>query len=532
MKNLCLECARFLNVKEEQADAKSHCSVCLGVFDESLCVQIKAALRKALEPYSKRRQTNRFSRNLSPPSIMLPGDLVYRYKLASSQLEDAADTTTFVNALKQHARTVLDECLASMEDHEHDDDQSARQDAAVPPCIEQEELGYLAFHVVSTPKSHITRPCQWLPNPAKRKSRRRNLDEKSQGGDPRDNLELRLTNEGCRLWSLNQAMKELPTDVFLGEAERKVYDTVSSDESPLDIHVAVWRRPFYIKGCYTKTRRDISQTPFYVHENGTRQKLGASSVEEEILPAVAKACGGVAECNNNPHSKDVVFGLAKLHASGREDMDVRMLLPDPVIVNDDNLRAKITGRPFVCEITDAFSMLTTDDLMGIVRQVNHLTDDDSNLFAPDQRSYGRNPMGVGIADLSLVPSSAFKNLQAETESKVKYYGCLCWSKNTLKSTQDLNARLGVFPVEIHQKTPLRVLHRRANVVRTRHVLSCQAIMIDDHYFRLHLSTDAGTYVKEFVHGDLGRTKPSISTLLECKTDILELDCEGIDSGAL
>ena len=33
------------------------------------------------------------------------------------------------------------------------------------------------------------------------------------------------------------------------------------------------------------------------------------------------------------------------------------------------------------------------------------------------------------------------------------------------------------------------------------------------------------YVKEFVHGDFGRTKPSLGTLLHMETDILELDVE-------
>ena len=36
-------------------------------------------------------------------------------------------------------------------------------------------------------------------------------------------------------------------------------------------------------------------------------------------------------------------------------------------------------------------------------------------------------------------------------------------------------------------------------------------------------------VKEFVHGDLGRTIPSIGSQLGCKADILQLDCEGIES---
>jgi tRNA U54 and U55 pseudouridine synthase Pus10 len=33
----------------------------------------------------------------------------------------------------------------------------------------------------------------------------------------------------------------------------------------------------------------------------------------------------------------------------------------------------------------------------------------------------------------------------------------------------------------------------------------------------------GRYVKEFVHGDLGRTHPSIGHILGCVADILQLD---------
>ena len=44
-------------------------------------------------------------------------------------------------------------------------------------------------------------------------------------------------------------------------------------------------------------------------------------------------------------------------------------------------------------------------------------------------------------------------------------------------------------------------------------------------FKLYLKTQAGTYVKEFVHGDLGRTRPNISELLGFPADILALDVE-------
>jgi len=86
----------------------------------------------------------------------------------------------------------------------------------------------------------------------------------------------------------------------------------------------------------------------------------------------------------------------------------------------------------------------------------------------------------------------------------------------------------VFPLTIQQKTPLRVLHRRTNSVRERNILQAKATRIDDHHFRLELSTQAGTYVKEFVYGDFGRTIPSVSSLMGCKTNLLKLDCEGIE----
>ena len=38
-----------------------------------------------------------------------------------------------------------------------------------------------------------------------------------------------------------------------------------------------------------------------------------------------------------------------------------------------------------------------------------------------------------------------------------------------------------------------------------------------------MRTEAGTYIKELVHGDFGRTRPSLSSILGCNIDILALD---------
>ncbi|KAL7540303.1 hypothetical protein ACHAXR_010018 [Thalassiosira sp. AJA248-18] len=393
--------------------------------------------------------------------------------------------------------------------------------------------------------------------------------------------------------------------------------TQQSKNQHCSIHTAAWRRPFYIQGTYTKSRRDISQTPFYVPSTASSKPIndksnndatatnknantkpnamvrkGVSSVEDEICPPIARiACGGISTQNNerptpsnNNDSQQqvvvdggekgaVVYGLCKFHASGREDMDVRMLLPPPSIAEvSAKSDISITGRPFVCEVFDAHKMPSNSDLKKVVKTINCQEEETTaksiascvesmtkevemdekgwpqTLVLP-HRYHGSNPNGVGVSSpLKLVPSSAFSGLQSETEEKVKYYGCLCWTSVAISSDEELVRKLGcshwneegerdttkkkassciIYPLEIKQSTPLRVLHRRSSDIRTRYILGLSACRIDEHWFRLRMSTSAGTYVKEFVHGDCGRSYPSIGSMLGGRTDITELDCEGI-----
>eukprot|EP00455_Lapot_gusevi_P005154 TRINITY_DN12170_c0_g1_i2.p1 TRINITY_DN12170_c0_g1~~TRINITY_DN12170_c0_g1_i2.p1 ORF type:complete len:107 (-),score=32.95 TRINITY_DN12170_c0_g1_i2:28-318(-) len=74
-----------------------------------------------------------------------------------------------------------------------------------------------------------------------------------------------------------------------------------------------------------------------------------------------------------------------------------------------------------------------------------------------------------------------------------------------------------------QKTPLRVLHRRVLMSRKKVIHSLRYELINPHFLYLNLVTQAGTYIKEFVHGDRGRTSPSFGSLLGCDADILQLD---------
>ena len=45
----------------------------------------------------------------------------------------------------------------------------------------------------------------------------------------------------------------------------------------------------------------------------------------------------------------------------------------------------------------------------------------------------------------------------------------------------------------------------------------------EHWFELDLLAGAGTYIKEFVHGDLGRTRPSVADLLNSRLGGADLE---------
>ena len=63
--------------------------------------------------------------------------------------------------------------------------------------------------------------------------------------------------------------------------------------------------------------------------------------------------------------------------------------------------------------------------------------------------------------------------------------------------------------------------------KTVHALSVERL--NAHWMIIRLTTSAGMYVKEFVHGDFGRTVPSVGSLLNCRADIIQLDVERVEA---
>ena len=62
-----------------------------------------------------------------------------------------------------------------------------------------------------------------------------------------------------------------------------------------------------------------------------------------------------------------------------------------------------------------------------------------------------------------------------------------------------------------------------------HSINCTRVHEHPHWFTLDIKAQAGTYIKELCHGDMGRTTPSVGQLLgDTEVQIAELDVTHID----
>ena len=155
--------------------------------------------------------------------------------------------------------------------------------------------------------------------------------------------------------------------------------------------------------------------------------------------------------------------------------------------------------------------------------------------------------GVEVTSLKHLSPAVVSALKQGEEHKEKSYRALCVASKAITQA-DLDAVLTVVAggprLDLKQQTPLRVMHRRALKTREKHVVSMHAVVVaapvengavgnengpvagdvvSSRWFELHVRTSAGMYVKEFVHGDFGRTVPCVGGLLGCDTDLLLLD---------
>lgn len=245
-------------------------------------------------------------------------------------------------------------------------------------------------------------------------------------------------------------------------------------------------RPLFIYGEYQKLVRGIPQTRWFCRVcrgRGCQRcnftgKMYAESVEEIIAKPLLDESG----------AKGVKF-----HGSGREDIDATML----------------GWRPFVIE------------LQSPVRR----------FLDWERMASSVNAHGAGkVAVRSLRPSNKDEVRFLKAVKHDKSYEAIIECENDVdeKSLRALEAALT--GKELGQRTPQRVTHRRADLVRNRVVHSVTLELLGPKRIRAIIKAEAGTYIKELISGDEGRTKPSFSELLgPCKC--VELNVIEVHSNA-
>ncbi|KAK4527068.1 hypothetical protein GAYE_SCF34G4989 [Galdieria yellowstonensis] len=266
------------------------------------------------------------------------------------------------------------------------------------------------------------------------------------------------------------------SDVEIRIEVKQVVDVGKELEDMVSIVLA----PIYFQGRYRKLSRRLSQSPWIVDN----VRLAPDSIEECLYDYLMEQLGAK-EC--------------RFSAGGREDVDVRMLG---------------TGRPFIIQVLEPKCTSS---------YVNH----ERFLKEWSRRVLLRSGGQVQVLDAKI--SNASFSLKESEMMKQKTYRCVVYISKSLNEGIIAEYLSSLVPLTIEQYTPLRVLHRRSLAKRKRVIHSIQLRkMLNPHFGILDLVTDAGTYVKEFIHGDLGRTRPHLGSLLGCETDILQLDVLHVD----
>ena len=269
--------------------------------------------------------------------------------------------------------------------------------------------------------------------------------------------------------------------------ERELSKEVNFEKQDIIVNVNLIRKPkvriqinpIFIGGKYNKYVRGIPQTKWPCgkckgrgcEECNFTGKQYPCSVEELISEHILKATNGYE---------------AKFHGAGREDIDVLMLG---------------SGRPFVLEIKEP--KIRKIDLPKLEAEINEINEGKTQYH--NLKFTHRNRK----AEIKVSSPDAYKVYKALVECESPYN----------KEDLDILSQLD----EIHQQTPIRVSHRRADKVRIKHVLDLSCEVIDDTHFEMTIKTEGGLYIKELISGDEGRSQPNVADKLGIKAFCKQLD---------
>eukprot|EP00658_Telonema_sp_P-2_P030746 TRINITY_DN23165_c0_g1_i2.p1 TRINITY_DN23165_c0_g1~~TRINITY_DN23165_c0_g1_i2.p1 ORF type:complete len:183 (-),score=66.36 TRINITY_DN23165_c0_g1_i2:130-678(-) len=175
------------------------------------------------------------------------------------------------------------------------------------------------------------------------------------------------------------------------------------------------------------------------------------------------------------------------------------------------------GRPFVLELENAkMQTLAPEDIAQLAADINQAAD------------------GLAeVHELRMATRAACDAIQEAEQTKTKTYRCVVHlSKPVTKAevAAQQAAILQAGELVVQQKTPIRVLHRRSLMTRPKILHSIKMEFVNSHWLIVDLHAQAGMYIKEFVHGDMGRSQPSLGSLFGCEANIIQLDVLDVVDG--
>jgi tRNA pseudouridine synthase 10 len=261
-----------------------------------------------------------------------------------------------------------------------------------------------------------------------------------------------------------------PDMVFLIDTR---FDKVSLDVAPL-----------FVYGRYRKYSREIPQTRWPCRECrgkgcprcGGKGRMYESSVQDLTGPVMLRHAEGTEDF---------------FHGMGREDIDARMLG---------------NGRPFVVEIRKPRRRAL--DLDAIQREINE--------------------GARGVVEVEgLRPSNRAEMRAIKESTHPKTYRVRVRFQHPVEhgKLNELVTSLAGKPIS--QFTPNRVVHRRADLERHRTVRRMEVETVEGAEVVFVVEADSGTYIKELMHGDQGRTEPNVAEFVGVPCEVVELDVIGI-----
>lgn len=226
----------------------------------------------------------------------------------------------------------------------------------------------------------------------------------------------------------------------------------------------LWIRPIYVRGRYLKKRRGIPQSPWIKPGRGKEEER---SVSEYIGSQICSSFRG----------KNYNF-----FASGREDVDALMLG---------------TGRPFYVEIESPRRRKVDLSLL------------------PGQVSVSSRG-GVDVLELHLSGQDEIEVMKRMRPDKLYEVGLTVEGELNKDLERSI---LSLSNSRIKQRTPTRVLPIRSDTLREREIKSIEIVELKGNNLVLRIRAEAGTYIKEFITGDRGRTVPNLSETMEVNVKI-------------